>query len=209
MKENKMSTKPVPSIPQQGDPLPTDHQELMNIFYNYWQALNAQIREQNKQESDRAEATGEEAVLVKQPSQADIFCIMPSKVNAAVVLGNFNYQVCNGGFLQWDDNGYSSNITHLKRLFEGATKIGIENADKVLDLIERFEKIKEEAREPVRYSGYNYQDPDDETEHDFEEESYPDYDDLDTEYYKIDGEPMMQKILDRYNEVIEASFFSW
>lgn len=53
----------------------------------------------------------------------------------AVLLGNLNYQVCNGGFCQWVDNGYG---LEWQEVVEVLKEIGTENALKTINLIERF-----------------------------------------------------------------------
>lgn len=60
-----------------------NHQELMDKAYNRW-------------------ADGE----FKSLSLKDFFEKLPVLEQTAVALGNLNYQVGNGGFYQWEDNGY-------------------------------------------------------------------------------------------------------
>ena len=53
----------------------------------------------------------------------------------AVTIGNLNYQVCNGGFMQWHDNGYSQ---HTKELLEALNEVGTEAALAAVELVLRF-----------------------------------------------------------------------
>ena len=61
-----------------------DHQELMNTAYEKFHSPDIEWKE-------RFRTTG-----------------LTNLEKVAVMLGNFNYQVCNGGFMQYADNGYAS-----------------------------------------------------------------------------------------------------
>ena len=53
----------------------------------------------------------------------------------AVILGNFHYQVCNGGLQQWVDNGYASSAgPDLLTLLD---EIGTETAKKVSEIVKK------------------------------------------------------------------------
>jgi len=54
----------------------------------------------------------------------------------AVILGNLNYQVCNGGFRQWVDNGYALHLRDAVPLLE---KVGTENALKVVEMLRQLD----------------------------------------------------------------------
>lgn len=54
----------------------------------------------------------------------------------AIYLGNLHYQVCNGGFQQWVDNGYGLNA---RETIEALEKVGTPNAKNTIDLIEGLE----------------------------------------------------------------------
>ena len=56
----------------------------------------------------------------------------------AVVLGNLNYQVENGGFNQWVDNGYCTHISDVKECLE---LIDTETTNKILPMIEKVEEF--------------------------------------------------------------------
>lgn len=164
--------------PVMPSPLPTAHQDLMNIFYNAWQAHSAKVTAAN-------EAAGE--YTYRSARQEEIAALMPPKVLAAVILGNHNYQVGNGGWSQYDYNGYSASVDRLEMLYRGAAHIGIEHAKEILEMIEEFVKIKSSLRDDEYEEGEEYSDP---------------YDALCTRFYALDTEVVMQNILDRFDEVI-------
>ena len=73
-----------------------------------------------------------------------------------VALGNLNYQVENGGFMQWHDNGYSSAAGLLA---EALGSVGTLAATQVSTLVEEanetiasFEELKDEYGRAARYS---------------------------------------------------------
>ena len=51
----------------------------------------------------------------------------------AVVLGNMNYQVENGGWNQWVDNGYCTSYPHLMDALE---TLGTDNAKKIITMLD-------------------------------------------------------------------------
>ena len=81
-------TIPHPTLPS---PLPTDHQELMDVFYEHYQMLASKVRENN---ASLQEGCNEIFVnpsiegMLRTPEQREIAAVMPPKVNAAVILGN-------------------------------------------------------------------------------------------------------------------------
>jgi len=98
----------------------------------------------------------------------------------AVLVGNFNYQVVNGGLEQWEGNGYSR---HSKRLREVllAMKDLCSLAPVVLGIVEEFEDIMDTD------DGLN-----DEDYWDSIDEYGPNYDELDSRYYEVNEEFMTQ-----------------
>jgi hypothetical protein len=112
----------------------------------------------------------------------------------AVYTGNLNYQVENGGFAQWIDNGYSDCATELIDILED--DIGTEAAIEIAAMIKTASKRQE----------YDDQECDCCTGHCWHEEdecmcecSYPDYDDLDKKFYEINQQFLVdvQEWLDR------------
>lgn len=87
---------------------------------------------------------------------------------AAVILGNFNYQVENGGFLQWHDNGYSSRIDWLHKYLKA---IATPTAQEVTEMVNEFQIITANL--------------------DSEDEEESPYDLLDSRYYRINHQLMV------------------
>jgi hypothetical protein len=84
------------------------HQELMNKAY------------------DTEKATGEKW------SYRHMLDNSPKAQAHAVVLGNMNYQVCNGGWVQWVDNGYCVGYTTL---IEALKSMDTELSKKVMGMV--------------------------------------------------------------------------
>lgn len=170
-KENNMNdvlerTVEAPVLPM---PLPTDHQALMDLFYGHWQA------------------SGHHRL------QSEIAAVMPAKVNVAVMLGNYCYQVCNGGHSQWDGNGYSKALPGLISIFAAADRLGVENAGLVHKLLVEFDDIR--SKDEGRWPSF-----------DDDEDQSDDYGHLDSAYYAIDGEALGQAILDDYDRISGSTF---
>lgn len=197
-------------------PLPTEHQALCDIFYNHWQALAGEARRHNQALTEQAKIdTGGDMELfdeskydfIREPRQVEIAAVMPPKVNAAVILGNYNYQIGNGGFSQHHGNGYSESNDAIRLLLQGATDIGIVGADLMLKIHEEYiTRLEAEDRGSRATDFGRYFDNDDDVESDeFEGDSFRD---LDSRYYDIATEPLMQVILDRFDEVTASSFMA-
>jgi len=92
------------------------HQKLMDEFYHFWQL------EENCKLS-------QEAVLEKFDSKLH---------KAAVILGNFNYQVENGGFEQWIFNGYYVFIDELIDLLMIGSEQNIKYLNRVLGMVQEI-----------------------------------------------------------------------
>jgi hypothetical protein len=88
-------------------------QDLMNQFYDMWKSSEWQGKPQRE--------------LLEEVDQ---------KVRDAVVLGNWNYQVENGGVRQWADNGYVLSIDYL---MEALTRINTPNTKKILEFLKTLE----------------------------------------------------------------------
>jgi hypothetical protein len=90
----------------------------------------------------------------------------------ACVLGNLNYQVENGGFVQYLDNGYAEAAEWFMR--SAFDNIDTDNAKTVSTLVGRFYS-RYNRYLALRYSKY---------------EDYPDFDDLDNEFYQVNEQFM-------------------
>lgn len=181
--------------------LPTDTQGLMDVFHGFWQTLSAQVAANNKAIDDRccdvfvvAGAPG----MMRGPTQAEIAAVMPAKVNAAVMLGNMNYQIGNGGLSQYLDNGYATAVPQLIAMFEAANALGVRDAGHVANILTEFAKRRDaqDAR-PSYERGYFASN---------DEDQFGIYSDLDDRYYEIDGERVMQDLLDRFERVMDMCF---
>lgn len=96
----------------------------------------------------------------------------------AVLMGTFNYQVNNGGFSQYEENGYASDYPRLLKLYE-----------KLLPDTEFHIKtlaFLKSAPEP-EYASTHY------TDEDYNDEYYQVYDEFDSTYYSI-GDELMAKL---------------
>jgi hypothetical protein len=149
-------------------------QELMDKAYNRWQ---------------------EGGDLHRRPYREFIDELIPLQ-RKAVLLGNLNYQVNNGGFSQWIMNGYALEAERVERLLR---EIGTPTCLKVADLVKQivplidFEsrdhgcmgsylKSERRQRERRRY------------EEDEGEEEHESFEKLDDEFFDINNEVFMREI---------------
>jgi hypothetical protein len=107
------------------------HQDLMNEAYNWWQ-------------NEGKGASSEDFLIhCKEMSQKHL---------DAVVSGNLNYQVCNGGFPQWVDNGYAvSAWEHVEDLL---IRLGTKNAKSILNMINAFKEYIDFDQESRGWCNY-------------------------------------------------------
>lgn len=91
------------------------HQQLMNEAYAQWQQGDPASYDEFVESLDEAH-------------------------QAAVLLGKLNYQVENGGFVQWYRNGYSSQIERLKGYLDQ-----LPTGKRVRQLLTQFECLVEDA----------------------------------------------------------------
>ena len=105
------------------------HQKIMDNAYSKWQT----------------EFKGKE--------YTEFITELTSLERQAVVVGNFNYQVENGGIGQWIGNDYATGLEYLK----GALlDIGTQTSHKVLDMLEHFDEYIEEDDYLMNESNYKY-----------------------------------------------------
>lgn len=108
----------------------------------------------------------------------------------AVLIGNLEYQVCNGGFHQWHDNGYSKEIDELLKTLKGmSTECPL--ASQVHDLVFKAKK--------------NIQEAENLSESDFEDYNsrYHDYDDFeDDEEYEEEEDNSYELYQDAYDDLL-------
>jgi len=122
-----------------------DHQILMDEVYDLW----------------RAEPTKKRLNIAESLSPLH---------KIAVQLGNLNYQVENGGFMQWIDNGYcEEDLYDLIDICNKAIELKINNFSMLLNLLNKVKELPEEKTEIEEYNcshchgmGYEeYEDEDD------------------------------------------------
>lgn len=94
---------------------------------------------------------------------------------AAIVFKNLNYQVDNGGFLQWIENGYIDEMPYILRYLG---EIGTETANKLVTMLEEVNEIHQSSKVMDQY-GEEY-------------EEYP-YQEMDTAYNEI-NQTLLQEI---------------
>lgn len=95
----------------------------------------------------------------------------------AVILGNLNYQVENGGFIQWADNEYCNNdsCAGLERIF---TRLNTPSSMKMLSILKKAYNIIESYNEITEEEKYD--------------EYYDRFNTLDWEFYKINNQVMSE-----------------
>jgi len=151
---------------------------------------------------------------------------LTGKEIAATLLGNFNYQVENGGLVQWWDNRYAfekgpnGTSTHvaLAALVTSFRDIDPEVADTILDALKFVDLIPEkEAAGRAHAERYSYGNSDDEDDDDFYVpqsplEDYLESEDVTNRYYELGEErrfAFMDQIVGAYPEngnPFEATF---
>lgn len=103
----------------------------------------------------------------------------------AMVLGKLNYQVENGGFSQWHDNGYSK---AMKETLAAIKKIGTETATKVYELVDSMNDELEGLEKARRhYDNDRFRSDDDEEP----ELDGTGLDNLDKKYYELNKQFML------------------
>ena len=98
-------------------------QQLMNAAYDKWQEQGRKCEATSKAAGDVVARSWTYAQFLRELSVAE---------RRAVMLGNLNYQVENGGFAQWVDNGYASDSG--SELLDILPEMG-EASKKVCDLV--------------------------------------------------------------------------
>ena len=69
----------------------------------------------------------------------------------AVKFGNFNYQVENGGLMQWDMNGYSDDLEYLQ---EFLNKCDYHKKDRFLGILDTFSNVKSAIEKLNKYDDW-------------------------------------------------------
>ena len=71
-------------------------------------------------------------------SLVDFYKSLDSKTVQVVAFGNLNYQVENGGFLQWHDNGYGVGYTDI---LQGLARLGTSEAVTMTKLLQQARSL--------------------------------------------------------------------
>ncbi len=125
-------------------------------------------------EFPKMQAVMDEAYKKFEPDMSlkGFYATLTKEETSVVFLGNLKYQVDNGGFLQWYDNGYHVGADALLSVLE---TLGTPEAKKVAGLVQRC--VREmRTFESIRRT---YSDEDD------FDDSYPVLSVLDTEFYSV------------------------
>lgn len=172
------------------NPLPSNHQDLLEVF---WAA--GAVLDEGKGPDDR------------RATRADIASVMPPRVNFAVFLASMNYQVENGGWKQWMDNGYSGDGVVLLPMLEAAADLDIPDAKAVHDVLKSaLDDIREHQASGRSDFGWTSLDDDD------CDVFRTLCDEQDLAFYAIEGRlALYQAMLDRFDEIANhrlAQFFN-
>lgn len=72
---------------------------------------------------------------------------LPKNERCAVLLGNMNYQVCNGGWIQWCDNGYCTELLALRKIL---LEMNTEMSNHIVVMLD---KVAETLKDEVLHGG--------------------------------------------------------
>jgi hypothetical protein len=121
------------------------HQQLMGAAYDRWQKHNAAVRaEYDPRIQELIAQHGEfhadvydlqQEARKKLWSKEEFWAHLSEHESVAVLTANLNYQVCNGGWLQWCDNGYVDCADELETILR--EEIGTRTAVEVADMVAR------------------------------------------------------------------------
>lgn len=125
------------------------HQSLMNQAYDRWQKSDPHWSKQEWEDT------------------------FTPQERFAVHTGNFNYQVCNGGFMQWWDNRYGTPST-VEFLLRAMERMNTDTAKAVAELLKEYKRAIDDHNN-TRYAD----------EQDYEE-IIDRLDPLDKKFYEID-----------------------
>jgi hypothetical protein len=131
---------------------------------------------------------------------------LTSEQRKAVVLGNFNYQVENGGFMQWVDNGYAVHFDELVTTIKEMRGDGSKEVEEILNMLSEIKPHIQTDPYKVRNRGFfgrgywafeqggrTYDDDGNEDNHEDDWEEVREVSDrLSNQYYEINEEFMNQ-----------------
>jgi hypothetical protein len=115
--------------------------------------------------------------------------------HSAVLLGNMNYQVSNGGWRQWHDNGYSSQAEALTRVLESIVEV-CPLASEIIRMVECSENCAAVGENLSQLDFLQYEGEaeylDREAYEGAFEEAFEPTEEMDKTYYRIDHDFMTQ-----------------
>ena len=166
-------------------------QALMDRSYKRWRDHDDVVRAK----FDKKEITEKEA-REKSWGYEDFVAQCSPEEKLAVMIGNFNYQVCNGGFSQYHDNHYDAFaddlVRELRKVQNAKTFKGM---PKVVALLETAIPFFNELEEYSASSRDCYCSEDDECYCDDtsdEDELYQQLNELDDKFYEIDKQFLVE-----------------
>ena len=112
----------------------------------------------------------------KNTSREEFLSDLTPYEKLAVIFGNFNYQVQNGGFFQWVFNNYDSDIDDLEEFIENCD---FDKKDVFERMFENYRCIKASLDNLNGYDDFYYEDVETREKH---------YADNDENYYRINKE---------------------
>ena len=155
------------------------HQQIMNEAYEMWQDHD---KEAIDDDNYRAQWSFGQFVDECTPIQ-----------QVAVTIGKLNEQVGNGGFEQWDDNGYIEALDVLK---DSLTLIGTNTANSVMGILDLYTEASEEYT-----SVYDRLKK-------CSEEYHPGFDyDIDVDYMIIDKHTFIENSSRRYGMHVDEQYY--
>lgn len=129
---------------------------------------------------------------------------------AACILGNMNYQVCNGGWSQWHFNHYSIFMDDLVKLCARGAAQKILNFDKLYEIVLNVKVLLSDHKvaEQLGYCECDGDEDDEECEYcqrqHNEDEDIASLSKYDEQYYELDDmETTMQEFLNRFEEEVD------
>jgi hypothetical protein len=155
-----------------------DVQEVMNQAYDRWDQSKIWTKEQFWASLSRVE-------------------------KVSVYVGNLNYQVENGGFIQWHDNKYSDCAAELAQILFELGPIG----ERVSKLVEQvMNEINDNLEYPGDWETYVYYDEN--AGEEVEDEEWVDYDlvfskDYDQMYYDLNEQLLVE--LENYVQQLQSA----
>jgi hypothetical protein len=185
------------------------HQQLMNEAYAFWTGHDNAVRSDYEAVLQRLTAElGEDHDEVYQArremsgrlwSKETFWAQLDERRLIAVLTGNMNYQVENGGWLQWCDNGYVECASELEAILRETigTKTAVEVADMVTRVANAWEQFQSDKNETPGIAFCRCDDEDEcdcETEDDIWQGAHDEFssvaEPLDTRFYQLNEQFM-------------------